>query len=192
MKTDKVVRNLSLLAARLALGGSLAAHGAQKQFGAFEGPGMEGVAAMMESFGFRPGEQFAQALAATELTSGTLIALGALGPIGPAMLVAVMVAAVELVHRPKGYFQTKGGYELNTMYVMLALLLATHGYGKYSVDGLLGIHERTGPTLGWLMLAGGVAAAIGMLGQRVPQVQSEPQRAATTETGETETPATVS
>lgn len=189
MKTDKFLRDAALLAARLTLGGTLAAHGAQKQFGAFAGPGIEGAGQFMGSLGFQPGEKYARVSSGAELASGALIALGALGPVGPAMLVSIMITAIETVHRPKGYFATTGGYELNMMYIMLALILATEGYGSFSVDAALGIHEKSGATLAWLALAGGVAAAYGILQQRaVPQQR----QASTAETDETETPATVS
>ena len=180
MDTDKLLHDLSLLSARVALGGTMAAHGAQKVFGAFDGPGIQGVSKFMESLGFTPGERYARALAATELSSGALIALGALGPVGPAMLISVMLAAIELVHRPKGYFNEKGGFEMNVMYIALAVVLANEGYGSFSVDALLGLHEKTRPTLSWAILIGGVASAIFMLKQRnapeQPPVPASTQR----------------
>ena len=166
MDTDNLLHDLSLLTARLALGGTMAAHGAQKGFGAFGGPGIEGISKFMESLGFTPAQRYARALAATEMTSGALIVLGALGPVGPATLISVMLAAIELVHRPKGYFNEKGGFEMNTMYIALAILLANEGYGSFSVDALLGLHKKTRPTLSWAILVGGVASAMFMLKQR--------------------------
>lgn len=190
MDTDKLLHDLSLLSARLALGGTMAAHGAQKVFGAFDGPGLNGVAQFMESLGFTPGERYARALAATELSSGALITLGALGPVGPAMLVSVMLSAIELVHRPKGYFNEKGGAEMNVMFIALAMLLANTGYGSISVDGLLGLHKKTRPTLSWAILIGGVASAMFMLKQRnAPEqqpTQNSTQPATSTERGDIE------
>jgi putative oxidoreductase len=166
MDIDKTFRDVALLGARLALGGSIAAHGAQKSFGAFGGPGPEKAAQMMHSLGFRPGERFATAASATEMAAGALIVSGAFGPIGPAMLTSVMLVAIETVHRPKGYFVTEGGYEMNVMYLAIALLLATQGYGSFSLDQLLGISTKTRPVFGWIAMIGGIAAAIGMLAQR--------------------------
>ncbi len=143
MDIDKTLRNTALLAARLALGGTLAAHGAQKLFGAFDGPGPDKAAQMMHSLGFRPGERFATAASATELTAGTLISIGAFGPIGPALLVSVMLVAIETVHRAKGYWNSGGGYEMNVMYLALALVLANEGYGSFSFDGLTGLGQKT-------------------------------------------------
>ncbi|HKU66996.1 MAG TPA: DoxX family protein [Candidatus Baltobacteraceae bacterium] len=166
MDIDKTLRDLSLLAARLALGGTMAAHGAQKLFGAFGGPGPEKAAQMMKSLGFQDHDRVATMASATELASGSLIALGALGPIGPAMLAGVMFVAIETVHRPKGYWNSQGGFEMNTMFIMLALLLANQGYGSLSIDELLGLNRRMRPSFAWLAMLGSVAAAVGILGQR--------------------------
>jgi len=95
VKTDSALVDTALLASRLIIGGSLAAHGAQKHLGWFNGPGPDGTAKMVETLGFRPPGQFAQALSLTELTAGALIAFGALGPIAPAMLLSDMLVASE-------------------------------------------------------------------------------------------------
>lgn len=166
MDIEITLRDISRLAARLTLGGTMAAHGAQKMFGIQGGPGLEGTAGMMRSLGFEPADRYARAVAATELTSGTLIALGAFGPVGPAMLLSVMLVAVETVHRPKGYWNSNGGFEMNTMFALLALMLANEGYGAFSVDHLLGLKEKMRPSFGWLAMAGAVGAALSILGRR--------------------------
>jgi putative oxidoreductase len=170
MNIDKTLRDVAVLGARLALGGTMAAHGAQKMFGAFDGPGPQGTAKMLHSLGFRPSDRFATMNAAAEMTAGGLIALGALGPVGPAMLTAVMIVAIETVHRPKGFFNSQGGYEMNVMYLTSALLLANHGYGSLSFDELVGLQKNMRPVYSWLAIAGAVAGAIGILSQR----QTEP------------------
>jgi hypothetical protein len=73
-------------------------------------------------------------------------------------------------------------------------LLATQGYGSYSVDAVLGIHERVSPAVGWLALAGGVTAAMAVLSQRRETLKPDTrqQQQPSSETAETETPATVS
>jgi putative oxidoreductase len=172
MDIDKTLRDLSLLTARLVLGGTMAAHGAQKLFGAFGGPGPEKAGQMIKSLGFPDHDRVATMASATELTSGSLIALGALGPIGPAMLATVMLVAIETVHRPKGYWNSQGGFEMNTMFIMLALLLANHGYGSLSVDELVGLNRRMRPSFAWLAMLGSVATAVGMLAQRETPAQT--------------------
>ena len=47
--------NLAALILRLAVGGLMAGHGAQKLFGSFNGPGIEGTSGFMEMRGLKPG-----------------------------------------------------------------------------------------------------------------------------------------
>ena len=166
MDLDKTLRDVALLGARLALGGTMIAHGAQKQFGAFDGPGPEKAAQMMHSLGLRPGEQHATMASTAEIVSGSLIALGFGGPIGPALLTSVMLVAIETVHRPKGYWNTGGGYEMNVMILALAALLANNGYGSLSLDHVIGAASKMRPLYAWLAIGGAVAGAIGVLAQR--------------------------
>ncbi|HTW83215.1 MAG TPA: DoxX family protein [Candidatus Sulfotelmatobacter sp.] len=162
-----MIDDLVLLAVRLAVGGSIASHGAQKAFGWFEGPGPDKAAGYFEGLGFKPGARFAQAASATEIGSGILIALGLGGPLGPAGLLSTMIVAAQSVHAKNGYFQQKGGVELNVLYAASALALAARGFGALSLDRALGLHDRLHhPVLETLALAGGVLSAWAILGQR--------------------------
>lgn len=151
-------------------------HGAQKMFGVQGGPGLKGTSGMMEQIGFKPGSVYAPLLAAGEMSAGLMIALGVLGPIGPALLLSIQAVAVETVHRPKGYWNQSGGFEMNTMYVLNALMLANEGYGEYSLDELLGWRKRLRPMHGWISLVGGVAAALLILAQREQAQQAQTQQ----------------
>jgi putative oxidoreductase len=166
MDLDKTLRDVALLTARLALGGTMIAHGAQKQYGAFGGPGHDKAAQMMHSLGLRPGERHATMASSAEMASGGLIALGLGGPIGPAILTSIMLVAIETVHKQKGFWNSGGGYEMNVMILMLALLLANNGYGSLSLDGAIGVSKKMHAGFAWLALAGGIAAAAGILSQR--------------------------
>ena len=97
-----------LLLARLVIGLMMAAHGAQKLFGWFGGYGLTGTAGFFEGLGFRPGRLFAATAAVTEIVSGVLVVLGLLGPIGPALMVSVMVVAALTVHWPNVFSQSNG------------------------------------------------------------------------------------
>lgn len=155
-----MMHDLGLLASRLALGLSIASHGAQKAFGWFGGPGPEGAAGFMETLGFRPGTTFAGAASYSEVGSGVLIALGLGGPLGPAALITTMIVAAESVHRKNGYFAAKGGVEVNVLYGAGALALASSGYGALSLDHALGLDRKIRhPVLTTLALAGATAAA---------------------------------
>jgi putative oxidoreductase len=162
-----MIDDLGLLVSRLVIGLSYAAHGAQKAFGWFEGPGPQGAAGFMESLGFKPGDKYAQAGSYTELAAGTMIALGFGGPIGPAMVLGSMLVAQETVHRKHGYFALKGGVELGVIYSAGALALASAGYGEASLDRALGLDKTLRhPGIVALALAGGVAAGYYILQQR--------------------------
>ena len=128
-----------LLIVRMVVGLVMAAHGAQKLFGWFGGYGLAGTGGFFESLGFRPGRLFAMAAGFTEVAGGLLVALGLLGPLGPAMIIAVMIVAIATVHWPHGLFAQNNGYELPLINAVVVAAIALIGNGAYSVDALLGL-----------------------------------------------------
>jgi putative oxidoreductase len=148
------MRDTGLLALRLTLGGYLAAHGAQKLFGSFDGPGLDAAGAGFDHLGLRPGKGMAALAAGSELVGGVLTAAGAASPAGPVAIAGAMAAASS-VHGDKGPLSANGGYELPMTNLAAALALATTGPGRYSIDGLTGL--RLPPALAKLMLAGTAA-----------------------------------
>src|SRR5689334_8026662 len=128
-----------LFVARVVLGGLMAAHGAQKLFGWFGGYGIAGTGGFFEELGFRPGRAFAAAAGAAETIGGLLVALGFLGPIGPAAVLSVMIVAAIAVHWGHGVFATSNGVELPLLYAAGAAALALTGPGGYSLDAALGL-----------------------------------------------------
>lgn len=147
------MRNVALLGARVVLGGYLAAHGAQKLFGAFGGAGLEKVGAGFERHGLTPGKHMAAAAGISELGGGLLTIAGAADPAGPLAIAGTMVIAVA-THRAKGPFTSKGGYELPLTNLAAAAALVAAGPGKYRVGPAL-----PGPLAAVGAAAGGVAAA---------------------------------
>jgi len=128
-----------LLIARTVFGLLMAAHGTQKLFGWFGGYGLAGTAGFFEQLGFRPGKLFAGAAAGTELVAGLLVAFGLLGPLGPALIVSVMIAAAATVHWQHGVFAQNNGIEVPLLYGAGAAGIALIGNGAYSLDALLGL-----------------------------------------------------
>lgn len=165
---DAQMVSSGLLAARLVLGPLMAAHGAQKLFGWFGGPGLKGTAGGMEHLGFRPGLPFAVAAGATEIASGVLVALGLLGPVGPALMVSVMLVAAVSAHLKNGLWAQNGGYEMALLYGAMAAALAFTGPGAYSADAALGLWSLWTPGLAWFALAVGVAGGAANLLARRP------------------------
>src|SRR6202171_6152195 len=135
---DLQTLSLGLLLVRVVIGVIMAAHGAQKLLGWFGGYGLRGTGQFFEQIGFQPGPAFAAAASISEILSGLLVALGFLGPIGPALMVSVMIVATITVHLGQGLFAPKG-IELPLLYVAAAFGLALTGFGEYSLDVLLGV-----------------------------------------------------
>lgn len=157
-----------LLLARVALGGLMAAHGAQKLFGWFGGYGLTGTGGFFESLGFRPGRLFAGAAGLTELGSGLLLALGLLQPFAAAAMVSVMIVAAISVHWQHGLFATSNGIELPLLYGVGAATLALTGPGAFSLDAALGLTPLWTPEVTAASLALGVLAGVANLAVRRP------------------------
>ena len=170
---DPTTLSIGLLIARVMLGIGIAAHGSQKLFGWFGGYGLAGTGGFFEGMGFRPGKLFAATSGLSEVLGGLLVALGLFGPVGPALMIAVMLVAITTVHWPNGFFVANKGYEHPLLYAAGAAALAFTGFGVFSLDALLGL-ELTSPvwSLGAVIL--GVAGALGALLMR--RTQTPPRR----------------
>ncbi len=130
-------RDLAILSGRLVLGGYLAAHGAQKLFGSFDGNGIEATSAGFDHLGLKPGAFYARVAAVSELGGGALVALGAIDPLGPVALAGTMAVASS-THFDKGAFAQKSGFELPLTNLATALALWASGPGSISFDGATG------------------------------------------------------
>ena len=153
-----------LLLARVVFGLLMAAHGSQKLFGWFGGYGLAGTGGFFESLGFRPGKLFAAAAGGTEFVAGLLVALGLLGPLGPALIVSVMIVAIATVHWSHGLFAQNNGIEMPLLYAVTAAALALIGNGTYSVDALLSL--TWAPEVVYAVLALGIVGGFGNLAIR--------------------------
>jgi len=150
---------IGLLVLRVALGLTLAAHGAQKLFGWFGGFGLKGTGQWLESIGMVPGRVQALFAGLAETGGGLLLALGLLTPLAAGVVVAVMLVAVGTVHLKAGFWATKGGYEYNLLIAIAALSLAFTGAGALSLDAALGL-PFAGARWGLLALAAGVIGGV--------------------------------
>jgi putative oxidoreductase len=167
---------LGLLVLRLVLGLILAAHGAQKLFGWWGGTGMTGWTGAMTRMRIRPAAPWAWMSALAEFVGGLLVAIGFLNPLGSFAIAGSMLVAITLVHWPKGFWTTKGGYEFNLLIIAAAAAVAIAGPGAYSLDSALGIHLPEP----WLLIVGTVATVAGVgvaLGTRAPVEATKPQTA---------------
>jgi putative oxidoreductase len=167
--------DLGLLILRIVLGIVFMAHGSQKLFGWFGGPGLKGFSGWMASMGLRPAALWGLIAALFEFGGGLLTILGLLNPIGPLAIIAVMLMATIKVHLGKGFWNSKGGYEFPLVNIASALAVALIGPGTYSLDAALGTHLPEPATLlvGVVLVILGLVVALGTQ-QRQPAVQGQP------------------
>jgi putative oxidoreductase len=155
-----------LLIARLVFGLLMAAHGTQKAFGWLGGYGLTGTGGFMEGLGFRPGRLFAAAAAYGEIAGGLLLALGFLGPVGPALVLSVMIVATVTVHGKHGLFASSNGIEVPLLYATGAVALALTGPGRFSLDALLGLQWLSAPLIVVAAVSAGAAGGLANLALR--------------------------
>jgi putative oxidoreductase len=165
---------VGLLLIRSAVGGIMAAHGAQKLFRWFGGNGLAGTRGWIQSMGFKPARLHAAVVGLAEFGGGVLLALGLLTPLGAAAVAGVMFVAIATVHWSKGFFNTNGGYEFNLLIVAGAIALAFTGPGTISIDHLAS-WSLAGTGWGLAALGISVVAAGSVLAMREPQPENAPK-----------------
>jgi putative oxidoreductase len=175
------MRSLGVLIVRLVVGGLLAGHGAQKLFGWFGGPGLEGTAGWLESMRLRPGTVWARVAGGTELGGGLLTALGFLNPLGPIAAMGAMSMAWAKVHLGNPVWSTKGGAELPLTNIAVLSALTVAGPGRLSLDSLFGIRVPRIVGLGALV---GMLASVYVAAQQEIQAGTATVNEAGAETAE--------
>jgi len=119
---------------RLALGVIFIAHGAQKVFGSFNGPGWAKWTAMSQAVPFpfmQPAPLWLGAAALSELVGGVLILLGLLTRVGAFLIVCTMLTAMRLLW-PAFFAPTGIEFPIALLGGALALLIG--GGGQASID----------------------------------------------------------
>lgn len=133
----------SLLIVRVVLGVIFFAHGAQKVFGWFGGPGLRGLIGYFKQALGVPAP-LAVVAAFTELLGGAAMIVGLLVRPAAVGLIIIMLVAIAKVHRPHGFFLNwsltpgKGhGFEMNLALIGMALAVLVGGAGVVSIDRLI-------------------------------------------------------
>ena len=154
--------DVGLLLLRFAVGGTFFAHGMQKVFGLWGGPGIDGFARMLEGFGFQQATTLSWVTGITELVAGAFVVLGFLTPLAAAGLLAIMINTVALKFG-NGFFIASpagaGAVELEVVLGLAAAALVLTGPGRVALDNGRAWHRRPA-SWGVLALVIGVAAAV--------------------------------
>jgi putative oxidoreductase len=124
---------------RVVQGSLMAGHGAQKLFGSFGGPGIEGTSGFMEMLGMRPGRPWAYLAGLSEFGGGVLTALGLFKPLGPLGVIGSMSMATRKAHWGKPIWVTEGGAELPVLNIAISTALMIGQSDAFSLDRVLGI-----------------------------------------------------
>src|ERR1700694_1891678 len=132
--------SFGLLVLRLVVGLTVAAHGGQKLFGWWGGPGMTGWTQSVTRLRIRPAAPWAWIAALSEFGGGLLLALGLLSPLGSLAIAGSMLVAVATVHWTRGVSGNKGGYGVNLTLLSAVRAIALGGRGTYSLDRAIGFH----------------------------------------------------
>ena len=129
---DRPSVDWALLVARVAVGVIFMAHGAQKLFGAFGGPGLSAVVQMMGPLGYL--------VTVGEFFGGLGLALGVLSRFSAASIVVIMLGAIGMVHGQFGFFmnwagqQAGEGFEYHLLAIGLLLPIVIAGPGRFALS----------------------------------------------------------
>ena len=128
----------AMLPLRLALGVIFIAHGAQKVFGSWEGPGLRAFINFPAPYPFmRPAWLWMGAAAIAELVGGILVLLGLFTRVGAFLIFCIMLTAMLGVHWKNGFFMSNMGIEYTVALVGMALALLIAGGGQASADKMI-------------------------------------------------------
>jgi putative oxidoreductase len=128
-------RDWALLGLRSVLAAVFVYHGAQKLFGAFGGPGLEGAAGFMGSLGI-PFPLVSAALAgATEFFGGLALAAGLFARLAAVPMVFTMGVAMVTAH--SGFDASQGGIEYPLTLAAALASIALQGPGRLTVGRLV-------------------------------------------------------
>lgn len=120
---------------RIGLGVVFIAHGAQKVFGWWGGPGITAFGANPAPYSWmQPHWLWMYAAAVAELIGGILVLIGLLTRVGAILILPVMLVAILGVHWGGGFFLQNRGYEYALSLLLMAVALIISGGGRLSLD----------------------------------------------------------
>src|SRR5687767_12707261 len=134
VERDRPAVDWALLVVRVIVGIIFMAHGAQKVFGAFGGPGLVGVVQNMGPVGYL--------VAIGEFFGGLGLVVRFLSRFSAAALIVIMIGAIVMVHGKNGFFLSSQGYEYNLALIGLLLPILIAGPGSLTLGRLLPLPKQ--------------------------------------------------
>ena len=169
-----ILVGLGLLIIRFVGGLTIAAHGAQKLFGWFGGPGFTKLEQGFQKQGFKPAWLWVCFVILGEFGGGLSFALGFLTPLGAAGIFGAMLMAIFKSHWKNGFWNSKRGYEFPLSLLAMSVGIGLAGPGIYSLDALFGIALPNPLLFGVLAIAALLVDVIGLYISREPAVEQTP------------------
>lgn len=158
-------QDLGLLVPRVALGAVFIAHGLQKVFGWWGGPGLAGFRATLTEAGYQHADLLTYLAAGAQIASGVLLVLGLFTPVAAAVALALLVnsllATLSAGRQDGGAVVLGSAAEHLLVMAAAAVTIILAGPGRYGFDGGRGWARRPfiGSSLALVLgIAGGVAA----------------------------------
>jgi putative oxidoreductase len=135
VQQDRSAVDVAVLVARLIVGVIFVAHGSQKLFGAFGGPGLAGVVGMMGPLGYL--------VTIGEFFGGLGLIFGVLSRFSSAALIVIMLGAIATVHGKNGFF-APSGFEYNLSLIGLLATILIAGPGRFALSHFLPLPKAAG------------------------------------------------
>ncbi len=143
-QADRTAVDVALLIVRLIVGIIFAAHGAQKLFGAWGGPGISNMVKFMGPIGYP--------VTIGEFFGGLGLIFGFLTRFSAASLIVIMIGAIKMVHGKNGFFMGQGpestlataGFEYNLALIGLLAPILIAGPGRFAIGRFLPLPKATG------------------------------------------------
>ncbi|WAL64352.1 DoxX family protein [Amycolatopsis cynarae] len=160
--------DFGLLILRIVLGGALGAHGLQKVFGLFSGPGIAEFARILAAHGYTSQTTALSWVAGvTEIVAGGLLVLGLFTPAAAGALLAITANVVYLEYRAGFFLDSNAagsGFEYHLVLGGIALALLFTGPGRISLDVNTPWRRRPVPFgfVGFVLAAGAMAIVLSL------------------------------
>ena len=159
-------QHLGLLILRVGLGVALGAHGLQKLFGWWGGPGLSGFKNSLSDVGYQHADVLSYVSAGGEVVAAVLLVLGLFTPVAAAGALAFLINGLlaSISVRPHSHtfaYFLPDGHEYQITLIVVAAAVILSGPGRYGLDAGRGWAYR--PFIGsFVALICGIAAGVGV------------------------------